>query len=67
MGFETGEGHVRPFIHDRHYAMHYEDVYALTPKGEQELRSSATTISLPEVELLVRFNGVLTRPRFGWA
>lgn len=49
-----------PPIHDRRYAMHDEDVYTLTPKGEQELRSSATTISLPEVELLVRFNGVLT-------
>jgi len=40
--------------------MHYNDVYAVTPKGEQELRGSATTISPPEVELLVRLNGVLT-------
>lgn len=40
--------------------MHYNDVYAVTSKGEQELRSSATTISPPEVELLVRLDGVLT-------
>lgn len=40
--------------------MHYDDVYAVTPKGEQELRSSVTTISLPEIELMVRLNGILT-------
>lgn len=40
--------------------MHYNDVYAVTPKGAQELRSSATTISPPEVELLVRLDGILT-------
>jgi two-component system OmpR family response regulator len=40
--------------------MHYDDVYAVTPKGEQELRGSDTTISPAEVELLVRLNGVLT-------
>lgn len=51
-------------INDRHQtmhqAMHYNDVYAVTPEGGQELRSSATTIPLPEVELLVRLNGILT-------
>ena len=40
--------------------MHYTDVYAVTPKGKQELLSSATTISPPEVDLLIRFNGLLT-------
>lgn len=40
--------------------MHYTDVYAVTPKGKQELLSSATTISLPEIDLLIRFNGLLT-------
>lgn len=36
------------------------DVYAPTRQGEQELRSSATTLSRPELDLLVRFDGVLT-------
>jgi two-component system, OmpR family, response regulator len=40
--------------------MHYTDVYAVTPKGKEELLSSATTISLPEIDLLIRFNGLLT-------
>jgi two-component system, OmpR family, response regulator len=40
--------------------MHYDDVYAVTPKGKQELLSAATTISPAEVELLIRFNGRLT-------
>jgi len=38
----------------------YTDVYGVTSKGEQELRGSVTTISPPEVELLVRLDGVLT-------
>ncbi|MEO7128656.1 MAG: response regulator [Rhodoferax sp.] len=41
--------------------MHLDDVYAVTPKGEQELRNSATTVSAPEIELLVRLDGLLTR------
>lgn len=40
--------------------MHNKDIYALTPKGERELRSSVTTISESEVELLVRLDGILT-------
>jgi CheY-like chemotaxis protein len=40
--------------------MQYTDVYAVTPKGQQELLSSATTISPAEVDLLIRFNGLLT-------
>jgi two-component system, OmpR family, response regulator len=40
--------------------MHYTDVYAVTPKGKQELLSSATTISPAEIDLLIRFNGLLT-------
>lgn len=40
--------------------MHPEDVYTLTPLGESELRSSATSLSPAELDLLVRFDGVLT-------
>lgn len=40
--------------------MHYNDVFAVTPKGQQELRSAATTISPAEVELLVRLDGILS-------
>lgn len=40
--------------------MPYNEVYAVTPKGKQELLSSATTISPPEIDLLIRFNGLLT-------
>ena len=40
--------------------MRYSDVFALTPKGEQELRNSATTISPLEVEFLVRLDGNLS-------
>jgi two-component system, OmpR family, response regulator len=40
--------------------MQYTDVYALTPKGKQELLSAATTISPAEIDLLIRFNGLLT-------
>jgi two-component system OmpR family response regulator len=49
-----------PLIRERSYTVHYNDVYAVTPKGQQELRSSATTISPPEVELLVRLDGILS-------
>ena len=40
--------------------MHPKDVYALTPRGETQLRSSATTLSAAELALLVRFDGVLS-------
>ncbi len=40
--------------------MHNNDIYAVTSKGQQELRSAATTISPAEVELLVRLDGVLS-------
>jgi two-component system, OmpR family, response regulator len=40
--------------------MHTTDVYAVTPKGKQELLSSATSISPAEIDLLIRFNGLLT-------
>jgi len=40
--------------------VHYNDIYAVTPKGQQELRGAATTISPSEVELLVRLDGILS-------
>lgn len=40
--------------------MHDNDVYKLTPRGEQELRGSATTLSPAEIEQLIRIDGVLT-------
>jgi CheY-like chemotaxis protein len=40
--------------------MHEKTVYALTPLGEQQLRGARTTVSVAEVELLVRVDGVLT-------
>ena len=36
------------------------DKYTLTPRGEQELRGSVTTLSSAEIELLVRIDGALT-------
>lgn len=45
---------------EAHSLMHPQDVYALTPRGEAQLRSSATSLSAAELELLVRFDGVLT-------
>lgn len=38
----------------------YDGIYEVTPKGQQELRGSATSISAIEVDLLIRFDGVLT-------
>lgn len=35
-------------------------IYALTPRGEKELRSGETALSPDEIELLVRTDGVLT-------
>jgi CheY-like chemotaxis protein len=40
--------------------MHPEDTYELTPAGQSELRSSATTLSAAELALLIRFDGNLT-------
>lgn len=40
--------------------MHPNDVYALSSVGQAELRSKATTLSAAELDLLVRFDGVLT-------
>lgn len=40
--------------------MHYDGVYTLTGRGQDELRSSATTLPPAELELLVRIDGVLT-------
>lgn len=39
--------------------MHPNDVYALTSLGQAQLRSKATTLSAAELDLLVRFDGVL--------
>lgn len=36
------------------------DIYALTPRGENELHGSGTTLSPAQIELLVRIDGVLT-------
>jgi two-component system OmpR family response regulator len=40
--------------------VHSNDIYAVTSKGQQELRSAATTISPAEVDLLVRLDGILS-------
>jgi CheY-like chemotaxis protein len=40
--------------------MHPNDVYGLTPLGQAQLRSKSTTLSAAELDLLVRFDGVLT-------
>lgn len=40
--------------------MHPNDIYALTSQGEAQLRNSATDLSAAEIDLLVRFDGVLT-------
>jgi two-component system OmpR family response regulator len=40
--------------------VHSNDIYAVTSKGQQELRSGATVISPAEVELLVRLDGILS-------
>jgi len=39
--------------------MQDDDVYTLTPRGQQELRGSMTTLSPAEIELLVRIDGIL--------
>lgn len=40
--------------------MHDNDVYTLTPRGQEELRSGSTTLGPAEIELLVRIDGSLT-------
>lgn len=40
--------------------MQDNDVYALTPRGEKELRSGTATLSPSDIELMVRTDGVLT-------
>ena len=40
--------------------MHDKEIYSLTPRGEQQLRSAATDVSPAELDLLVRVDGVLT-------
>lgn len=40
--------------------MNPEDIHELTPSGQSELRSSATTLSPAELALLVRFDGNLS-------
>ena len=40
--------------------MQDDDVYTLTPRGQQELRGGMTTLSPAEIELLVRLDGILS-------
>lgn len=40
--------------------MHNDEIYGLTPKGEAELHSSATTLSAAELELLIRIDTALS-------
>ena len=40
--------------------MQDDDVYTLTPRGQQELRGGMTTLSPAEIELLVRIDGILS-------
>jgi two-component system, OmpR family, response regulator len=40
--------------------MQNDDIYALTPLGESELRSSATRLAPAEIDVLVRLDGTLT-------
>jgi CheY-like chemotaxis protein len=40
--------------------MQDHEIYALTPRGVNELRGSVTTLSPAQIELLVRIDGVLT-------
>ena len=45
---------------EAHLPMHPKDVYTLTPRGEAQLRSNATTLPAAAIDLLVRFDGMLT-------
>ena len=49
-----------PLMSDRSDPRHGNGTYAVTPKGEQMLHRSATPISQPAVEGLVRLDGLLT-------
>ncbi len=40
--------------------MQETDIYKLTPRGQQELRGSATTLSPSEIEVLIRVDGILS-------
>jgi two-component system, OmpR family, response regulator len=40
--------------------MHPDEIYALTPLGESQLRSSGTSLTPVEIDVLVRFDGILT-------
>jgi CheY-like chemotaxis protein len=40
--------------------MHDNDVYTLTPRGQDELRAGATSLNPAEIELLVRIDGAQT-------
>lgn len=40
--------------------IHEKDVYTLTPRGQEELRGGATSLSQTEIELLVRIDGSQT-------
>ena len=40
--------------------MHDNEVYKLTPRGQQELRGGETTLSPAEIELLIRVDGLLS-------
>jgi len=40
--------------------MQHDAVYGVTGRGQDELRRGATTLSPPELELLVRIDGILT-------
>ena len=42
------------------YSLRYNNIYAVSSKGQLELRGAVTSISALEVDLLVRFDGVLT-------
>lgn len=39
--------------------MQDNDIYKLTPRGQQELRGSATKLTPAEIELLIRIDGIL--------
>jgi CheY-like chemotaxis protein len=43
--------------------MHNDEIFGLTPLGEQQLRSSATTLSASELDLLVRIDPTLSVAR----
>jgi hypothetical protein len=40
--------------------MHPDEIYALTPLGQSELRGSATRLTTAKIDVLVRLDGILT-------